>query len=52
MQNDLDSLKDLLSGDSTGYQLDTNQLLGVSCNFVREAIAAEVLGVIKSGVKD
>lgn len=32
VQNDLDSLKDLLSNDS--YQLDSNQLLGVS----REAL--------------
>lgn len=30
VQNELDSLKDLLSGDSEGYQLDTNQLLEVS----------------------
>lgn len=30
VQNDLDSLKDLLSGDCSGYQLDANQLLGVS----------------------
>lgn len=28
VQNDLDSLKDLLRNDA--YQLDTNQLLGVS----------------------
>ena len=33
VQNDLDSLKDLLSGDS--YQLDPNQLMGVSLKVLK-----------------